>query len=149
MKLFDYTLSSDHNMNCGTFTKNWTLRGKIENLTILQNDCLDLRYCRLWWHNVAISEFFNHSDFMWNQYWGFLKCKISHFNTFRDYEFWFQWIFALFEGWNWPNDQNSENTKLRKMAFLELLESSKLISLKIWVVQKCCNFHTVRMKCYI
>ena len=43
---------------------------------------------------------FFHSDFTWNQFWGFEKCKICHFNTFRASESWFWWIFALFGGWN-------------------------------------------------
>ena len=39
-------------------------------------------------HRVEISWFFCHSDFKWNQFWEFLKCKICHFNTFRGSEFW-------------------------------------------------------------
>ena len=38
-------------------------------------------------------EFSYHLDFTWNQFWGFLKWKISHFNTFRGSEFWFSWFF--------------------------------------------------------
>ena len=47
-------------------------------------------------HSLEISRFFYHSDFAWNQFWGFLKCKINHFNTFRGLEFWFWWIFCTF-----------------------------------------------------
>ena len=39
--------------------------------------------------------FFYQSDFTWNQIWGFLKCKIRHFNTFRGFESWILWLFAL------------------------------------------------------
>ena len=47
-------------------------------------------------HSVAISWFLYHSDFMWNQFWGFLKGKICHFNTFRGSEFWFFMNFCTF-----------------------------------------------------
>ena len=40
-------------------------------------------------HNVEILGFFYHSDFTWNQFWGFQKCKICHFHTFRGSEYWF------------------------------------------------------------
>ena len=33
--------------------------------------------------------------------------------------------------------------KMAKMAFLELLASQKLTSRKIWVTEKCWDFHTV------
>ena len=36
---------------------------------------------------VEISWFLYHSDFTWNQFWGFLKSKIIHFTTFRGSEF--------------------------------------------------------------
>ena len=63
---------------------------------------------------MEISWILYHSDFTWNQFWGFLKCKISHFTTFRGSEFWFLWIFALFEGWFLPNEQNSQPLKRQK-----------------------------------
>ena len=59
-------------------------------------------------HSVEISWFFYHADFTWNQFWGFLKCKISHFNTFRGSEFSFSWTFTLFKAWHLPNTQNSQ-----------------------------------------
>ena len=43
-------------------------------------------------HRVKISEFLNHWDFTWNQFWGFVKCKISHFTTYRGSEFRFSWF---------------------------------------------------------
>ena len=55
---------------------------------------------------LSKSQFLYRSDFPWYQFWGFLKCKISHFTTFRGSEFWVLWIFALFAGWNLPNLQN-------------------------------------------
>ena len=69
-------------------------------------------------HSVEISLILYRSDFTWNQFWGFLKCKISHFNTFRDSVFWFLWFFALFQGWNLPNEQNSKPLKWQKRQFL-------------------------------
>ena len=38
-------------------------------------------------HRVEISGFFCHSDFTWNQFWCFQKCKFCHFTTFRCSEF--------------------------------------------------------------
>ena len=49
--------------------------------------------------SVEISWFFYHSDFTWNQFGEFLKCKISHFTTFIGSESWLLWIFVLFVGW--------------------------------------------------
>ena len=46
-------------------------------------------------HCVEISWFFDHSDFAWNQFWGLEKCKIWHFNTIRDTEFQYLWIFTF------------------------------------------------------
>ena len=69
-------------------------------------------------HSVEISRFLYHSIFTWNQFWGFLKCKILSFNTFRGSEFWFLCIFSLFEDWNWPKEQNSQPLKLQKRQFL-------------------------------
>jgi len=84
------------------------------------------QFCDL--HSLEISGFFYHSDFTWNQVWGFLKCKISHFNTIRGSEFLFLWIFALSEKYTAP--------KLAKTPVFALLESTKLISRKFWVMQK-------------
>ena len=50
---------------------------------------------------------------------------LTHFE--RGPELWFLWIFAFSEGWNLPNYSFSEQFEL-----LKLLESAKLISLKIW-----------------
>ena len=66
---------------------------------------------------VEISLFLYHSYFTWNQFWGFLKYKISHFNTFRGSEFWFFMNFALIEGWNLPNQQNSEPLRWQNQQF--------------------------------
>ena len=68
--------------------------------------------------SVEISGFFYHSDFTWNQFVGFWKCKICHFNTFRGFELWFLWIFGLSEGWIWPKLKSAEPLKLQRKFFL-------------------------------
>ena len=73
-------------------------------------------FCTL--YSVDISWFLYHSNFTWNQFGGFKECKICHFNTFRGSEFWFLRIFALFEGWHLPNEQNSQPLKWQKRQFL-------------------------------
>ena len=40
-------------------------------------------------------------------------------------------------------NQNSQPLNVLKMADFALLESPKLVSRKIWVIEKSCNFHTV------
>ena len=47
------------------------------------------------------------------------------------------------KGWKLPNFQYSEPLKWQKTADLELLDSPKLISRKIWVTEKSWNFRTV------
>ena len=70
-------------------------------------------------HSVEISEFFYHLHFTWNQSY--------HFNMlFRRSRFGFLWIFALCKGGKWPKIK-IQSPKLAKMAFLELLDSQKLI----------------------
>ena len=72
-------------------------------------------------------------------------CHFNTFSTFRIFEFLFLWIFALFKVWNWPNQQKF---RAPKMAVLELLDSLKLISRKIWMIGKSWNFHTVQLFVY-
>ena len=75
---------------------------------------------------------------------GIVEVKNLPFFTFRGYEFWLLYIFALIEGWNKSNQQNSELLRrIVNMAFLALLNFPKLISRKIWVIEKLRNFHTV------
>ena len=76
---------------------------------------------------------FYHSDFTWNQIWGFLKYKIRLFYTFLGSVSWF---FALFEGWNYQIIKIQSPFWLQKMAVLALLHSQKLISRKIWMIEK-------------
>ena len=79
-------------------------------------------------HSVEISGFFYHSDLTWNQFWWFYKWKICQFNTFAGSEFIF-FNFCTF--WS------------LKTAVWERLDSPKMISRKIWVIEKSWNFHTV------
>ena len=46
--------------------------------------------CTVWKFHI-----FPALSFTWNQFWGFYKCKICHFNTFTGSEF-----SALLKGWN-------------------------------------------------
>ena len=77
----------------------------------------------------------NCGDF-WSTKWAIL----TYLETLN---FYFLWIFALFECWNWPKEQNSQVPKMAKMAVFALLEPPKLISRKISVIEKSWNFHTV------
>ena len=88
---------------------------------------------------MKISGFFYHSDFTWNQCWGFYKWKICLFNTSKSSEFWFFMNFCtlLFQ------IHNIRAPKMAKMAILETLDSKKKISRKIWMTVKSWNFHTV------
>ena len=95
------------------------LHSKISSLKFLTlNDIkLELQNLQINSHDSQCGNFIivlrtYNSDFTWNQFWGFYKCKICHCNTFRGPEFWLLRICALFEGWNIPNQQNSELLKL-------------------------------------
>ena len=56
---------------------------------------------------------------MWKQFWGFWKCKICHFNTFRGSELWFWWFFALFERSNFPNEQYSKPLNMLQWQIMQ------------------------------
>ena len=92
----------------------------------------------------GIRIFISHSDLVWNQFWGFLKYKISHFTTFNGSELWFLWIFALFEAWKFTKWTKFTAPKMTKTAIIALLVFTKWISRKISVIQKLWNFHTVQ-----
>ena len=56
-------------------------------------------------------------------------------------------IFALFGGWYlFTKLTKFRVPKMVEMVFLELLDSSKLISRKIWITKKWWNFHTVNCR---
>ena len=69
-----------------------------------------------------------------------------HFNTFTGSEVWFFMNFYNFEGWNLTISTKLIATKMAKTAFLELLDARKLISRKIWMIEKSWNFHTVKLQ---
>ena len=64
---------------------------------------------------------------------------LSHLETLN-FDFWEFWYFVKA-----GNDQKIkiQILKMEKMAVLELLGHQNLISRKIWVIEKCWNFHTV------
>ena len=100
-------------------------------------------------HSVEISWFFHHSDFTWNQFLGFYRCKICHFDTFT-LRHWI-WIFMNFWAlWmlKFTKLKNSELLKTAKTVVLELLYSQKLISHKIWMIEKSWNFDTMDNSCF-
>ena len=94
-------------------------------------------------HSVEISWFFYHSDFLWNHFQEFWRYKNCHFITFRGSELWFFMIFRIFWGLIFSQSQTLELLKLQKIAFFEHLHPPKVISRKIWVIEKLWNFHTV------
>ena len=63
-----------------------------------------------------VIEFFCHSDFTWNQSWQMQSLKICHFYALGGSEVCFLFFcnFALFEDWNWQNQQNSNAQKWQK-----------------------------------
>ena len=65
-------------------------------------------YMDVFWTQCGNFKIFLSLRFYVKSIWGFLKCKIYHFNTSIGSKFWFLWIFSLFEGWNFPKLQNSE-----------------------------------------
>ena len=83
-------------------------------------------------HIVEFSWFFCQSVFTWNQFWPFQKCKISIFNTIRDCESWFFMNFCTFWRLKFTKLTRFLTPKIAKTLNLELLESPKLISRKIW-----------------
>ena len=87
-------------------------------------------------HTVENSIFLYHSDFTWIQFWGYLKCKISHLNIFWGSEFWFSGIFPLFGMLKLTKRTKFTAHKMAKKAVFALQKSSKLISRKIWMIEK-------------
>ena len=76
-------------------------------------------------HSVEISGFFYHSDFTWNQFWGFLKCKICYSNTFRGSEFWFYEFLhflkaEIFQMNKNESHKNGKNGSFRTSRFSEI-----------------------------
>ena len=86
-------------------------------------------FSRLSLHNVKITEFFYHSYIMWNQ--RFLKSAILTIKgTFlKDKIYQINYQFRGF--------------KTAKTAILDILESPKSVSRKIWGIEISWNFHTV------
>ena len=72
---------------------------------------------------------------------GFWKCKMCHFYTSIGSEFWFLWIFPTFLRLKLTKWTKCTALKMANMAVFALLDSSKLISRKIWVIQNPEKFH--------
>ena len=96
-------------------------------------------------HSVEITEISCHLVFTWNQSRRIYSLKICNF------EFWHNqglWNLIFVNSWTFWWLKNTKLAKFRalkmsKTSFLELIDSPKLISRKIWVMEKLQNFHTV------
>ena len=84
--------------------------------------------------SLEISWFFSHSDFAWNQFSGLQRCKNCHFNSFRSSEFLFPWIFVLLKVEIYQSNK-FQSPYDGKNGLLELLDSTNLISCKVWVIE--------------
>ena len=81
-----------------------------------------------------------HSDFTWNQFWGFQKCKICHFCHFKGSEFCSCCTLQPSKSAKIHKNQNSEPLNVLQWQVFALLECTKLISRKIRVIGKSLNF---------
>ena len=73
------------------------------------------------------------------------KCKICHFYTFTGSDFWFFMNFCNLWRLKRTKSKKLKALKMAKTAVLELLDSPKLISRKIWMREKFSNFHIVNL----
>ena len=96
----------------------------------------DLKYSL---RSVENTEFLCHSDFTWNEIKVGESWASKSFITSRGSEVWIR-HFCTF--WRLKSTKLTQS-RAPKMANLELLDSPKLISRKIWVAERSCNFHTV------
>ena len=85
-------------------------------------------------HSVEVSGFFYHSDFTWNQF-GDARCyrnvKYAILTHLEALNFDLHDFFGTFWRLKFTKVTNFRASKMAKMAFLELLDSLKLISRKI------------------
>ena len=70
--------------------------------------------------------------------------EIYHFNTFRGSEFWFFNDFCTYGRLIFNKLTKFRDSKMAKTAFLELLDSPKLISREMWMTEKSKIFHTAK-----
>ena len=93
----------------------------------------------------TFSRIFSLSDFTWNQSWRIYSLKICHFNKLRLELLWMLIFMNVCKFWRvtfiWYAKFRAP--RMAKTAILELPDSPKLISRKIWVTEKNWNFHTV------
>ena len=68
-------------------------------------------------HNVEISWFFWHSNFMWNQFWSFWSFKNCHLDRLISSEFWIFENWRHFKVWNFSKNQNSKPPKCENGNF--------------------------------
>ena len=70
------------------------------------------------------------------------ESKMGFFKKLLKSEIWILWLFTLFENC-FTKLTKFRAPEIAKMAVIELLDSLKLISRKIWVTEKSQNLHTV------
>ena len=80
-----WPFGSDSNHLCRSVKTSSAVAVYLSSMTLIAIAC-DRHHCivnssRYVIHSVEISWFFYYSDFTWNQFWWFYKCKICHFNT--------------------------------------------------------------------
>ena len=99
-------------------------------------------------HNNTKAQCGNYKIFLLLRF--YVKSKLAnveslnlHSHTFRGSEFLSLWVFALFEGWNLPNEQNAEPPKSEITTILEFVHPLKGISRKICKTENVWNFHTL------
>ena len=82
---------------------------------------------------VEITGFFNYSYFTWNHFWLFWR-------IFDAFNFYILINFKISQ--NLPKIK-IQSLRIHQNGISDVLNSLKLISRKIWVTKKFCNFHTV------
>ena len=92
-------------------------------------------------HSIEISRFFCHLDFTWNQFWRWQK--FLRFCNFTGSEFHLCSQFQPLKNAKNAKNQNWEPLNVLKWQLLDLKNHQKLISRKIWAIEKLWNFHTL------
>ena len=99
--------------------------------------------CTVWKiHSFSITQILREINFEDSR-----RTKSAIVTHFRGYEFWFLYIFALWKAkiYQIYKIRSLRNSECGKMADFARVESPKLISRKIWVIEKSWNFHTVQL----
>ena len=96
----------------------------ISMLSWFANHKLQLQTAEQMLHRMKITEFLYLLDFIWNQFRGFLKCKIYHFITFDFYDF------LHFKRLKCAKSTKFGTFIMAKMQFLQFTESPNWFDVK-------------------